>query len=90
MKKGSGTTPMTEAEREATRRRLRIWQEAQPALEAQHWRELMALTDEQALKLTQAVLRRQACPARFATRQGWWSNKSCSDAAAADEPRSNP
>jgi hypothetical protein len=62
MKNGFGTTPMTEAEREATRRRLRIWQEAQPALEAQHWQELMALTDEQALKLTQAVLRRQGVP----------------------------
>ena len=50
---------MTKAEREATRRRLQIWQEAQPHLEEQRWRELMALTDEQALRLTEALFRRQ-------------------------------
>jgi hypothetical protein len=50
--------PMTEAERDATRRRLRIWQDAQPLLEEQRWRELMNLTDEQALGLTQALFRR--------------------------------
>jgi hypothetical protein len=50
---------MTEAVRDATRRRLQIWQDAQPLLEEQRWRELMALTDDQALKLTHAFLRRQ-------------------------------
>ena len=62
----SGFKAMTEAEREATRRRLEIWQRAQPLLEEQRWRELMALTGEQALNLTQALLSRQgiANPAR--------------------------
>lgn len=50
---------MTPSEREATRRRLRIWEEAGPLLEEQRWRELMALTDAQALKLTQSLLGRQ-------------------------------
>lgn len=50
---------MTASEREATRRRLQIWQEAQPLLEEQRWRELMALTDEQALRQTQALFSRQ-------------------------------
>ena len=50
---------MTASEREATRRRLQIWQEAQPLLEEQRWRELMALTDEQALKMTRSLLSRQ-------------------------------
>ena len=50
---------MTEAEREATRRRLQIWQDAQPLLEEQRWRELRALTDEQALKLTRSLFSRQ-------------------------------
>jgi hypothetical protein len=50
---------MTESEREATRRRLQIWQEAQPLLEEQRWRELMALTDAQALKLTESLLGRK-------------------------------
>ena len=58
MMSGTTTTPMTESEREATRRRLQIWQDAQPFLEEQHWRELMALTDEQALKMTRALLSR--------------------------------
>ncbi len=37
---------MTEVEREDTRRRLRLWQEAQPMLEEQRWLGLRALTDE--------------------------------------------
>jgi len=49
---------MTTAEFEATRERLRIWQEAQPLLEEQRWRELMAMTDEHALRLTQSLLSR--------------------------------
>ncbi len=49
---------MTASERDTTRRRLQIWQEAQPLLEEQRWRELMALTDEQALKMTQSLLGR--------------------------------
>ena len=53
---------MTEFEQEATRRRLRIWQEAQPFLEEQRWRELMAMTEEQALKLTCALFSRQGVP----------------------------
>lgn len=55
----NGYRTMTEAVRDATRRRLQIWQDAQPLLEEQRWRELMALTDDQALKLTHAFLRRQ-------------------------------
>jgi hypothetical protein len=47
---------MTAAELEATRRRLEIWEEAQPLLEEQRWRELMALTHERALQLSRAVL----------------------------------
>jgi hypothetical protein len=47
---------LSEAEREAVRLRLRIWEEAQPLLEEQRWRELQALTDEQALRLTKALL----------------------------------
>ena len=54
----NGPTPMTASERDATRRRLQIWQEAQPLLEEQRWRELMALTDERALKMTQSLLSR--------------------------------
>ena len=54
-----GSTKMTASEREATRRRLQIWQEARPLLEEQRWRELMALTAEQALKLTYALFSRQ-------------------------------
>ena len=50
---------MTESEREATRRRLQIWQEAQAPLEEQRWRELMALTDEKALKMTRSLLSRR-------------------------------
>jgi len=53
---------MTESEREATRRRLRIWQDAQPALEEQRWRELRALTDEQALRMSRALLGRRGLP----------------------------
>ena len=41
----NGSRTMTEAERDATRRRLQIWQEAQPLLEEQRWQELMALTE---------------------------------------------
>ena len=52
----NGSATMTASEREATRRRLQIWQEAQPLLEEQRWRELMALTDAQALKMTQSLL----------------------------------
>jgi hypothetical protein len=46
------------AEREATRMRLRLWRDAAPLLEEQRWRELRALDDEQALRLTHALLRR--------------------------------
>jgi hypothetical protein len=53
-----GSKPLTESERDATRRRLQIWQEAQPLLEEQRWRELKALTDEQALVLTHSLLSR--------------------------------
>ena len=49
---------MTESESQATRHRLRIWQDAQPFLEEQRWRELMALTDERALELTRSLLSR--------------------------------
>ncbi len=55
----SGSKTMTHTEREETRRRLQIWQEAQPLLEEQRWRELMALTDQQALWLTQSLFSRQ-------------------------------
>lgn len=55
---------LSEAEREATRRRLRFWQEAQAALEEQHWRELVALTDERALQLTRALLSRRLATQR--------------------------
>jgi hypothetical protein len=51
--------PMTDSERDATRRRLQIWQEAQPLLEEQRWRELMALTEEVALRMTQSLFSRQ-------------------------------
>ena len=55
---------MTASEREATRRRLQIWREAEPLLEEQRWRELMALTDAQALQWTEALLgRRGIAPA---------------------------
>jgi len=54
----SGSATMTASERDATRRRLQIWKEAHPLLEEQRWRELMALTDEQALKMTQSLLGR--------------------------------
>jgi hypothetical protein len=53
-----GPKPMTEAERDMTRRRLQIWQEAQPMWEEQRWRKLRPLTDEQALKRTHALLSR--------------------------------
>jgi hypothetical protein len=52
-------SPMTAAEREETRRRLDIWRDAEPLLEEQRWRELMALTDEKALWLTKALLSRR-------------------------------
>jgi hypothetical protein len=51
--------PMSPSEREATRDRLRVWRESQPLLEEQRWRELMALTDAQALWMTNALLGRQ-------------------------------
>ena len=54
----SSDPDMTEAEREATRRRLYIWREAQSALEEQHWRELKGLTDEKALLMTKALFSR--------------------------------
>ena len=50
---------MSPSEREATRQRLRIWEESQPLLEEQHWRELMALTEEKALAMTKALFSRQ-------------------------------
>jgi len=55
----NGSKTMTHSAREETRRRLQIWQEAQPLLEEQRWRELMALTDQQALWLTQSLFSRQ-------------------------------
>ena len=61
---------MTESEREATRRRLQIWQEAQPLLEEQRWRELMALTDRQALRLTQSLFSRQGIARAFRDTSG--------------------
>jgi hypothetical protein len=61
---------MTEAERDATRRRLQIWQDAQPLLEEQRWRELMALTDGQALKLTQSLFSRQGIVREFRDTSG--------------------
>jgi len=51
---------LTEAEREAIRLRLRIWEEAGPLLQEQRWRELQALTEEKALSLTKALFRRGA------------------------------
>ena len=51
-------TPLTIDEEHATRERLRIWREAEPALEEQRWRELRALTDERALRMTKALLGR--------------------------------
>jgi hypothetical protein len=58
--------PMTSVERDATRRRLNQWHEAQALLEEQHWRELMTLTDEKALWMTKALLSRRldCCPKR--------------------------
>jgi len=50
---------MTDAEREATRKRLLIWQRAAASLDGQHWRELMALTGERALWMTRALLSRR-------------------------------
>jgi hypothetical protein len=50
---------MTDAERAATRLRLRIWQEAGPLLQEQRWSELRALTDEKALSLTKALFSRR-------------------------------
>jgi hypothetical protein len=52
-------TQLTAKEEYATRERLRIWREAEPALEEQRWRELRALTDEGALRMTKALLARQ-------------------------------
>ena len=51
---------MTAAEREAIRVRLRMWEQAEPLLQEQRWRELRALTDEKALLLTKALFRRGA------------------------------
>ena len=50
---------MSPAERDATRRRLDIWRDAQELLEEQRWRELMALTDDKALGLTKALFSRR-------------------------------
>ncbi len=50
---------MTPVEREATRRRLVIWRDAEPLLEEQRWRELLALTDEKALSMTRALFLRR-------------------------------
>jgi hypothetical protein len=49
---------MTGAEREAARRRLRIWREAEPFLAEQRWRELIALSDADALQMTKSLLGR--------------------------------
>ena len=48
----------SEAEREEIRLWLRTWEEAEPALQEQRWRELQALSDEKALSLTKALFRR--------------------------------
>jgi hypothetical protein len=48
-----------ETDREAIKRRLRIWQESGPLLQEQRWRELMALTDDAALRLTKALFSRK-------------------------------
>jgi len=50
---------LTEIEREASRRRLGIWEANRDLLEEQRWRELMTLTDEKALGLTKALFARQ-------------------------------
>lgn len=50
---------MTDAEREATQKRLLIWQEAEGPLQEQRCRELMALTNEKALWMTRALLSRE-------------------------------
>jgi len=50
---------MTKEEQEATRKRLLVWKEAGRPLESHHWRELKALTEEQALRMTRALLSRQ-------------------------------
>ena len=55
----SSEESMSQSEREATRERLRVWQESQPLLEEQRWRELMALTDAKALWMTKALFSRQ-------------------------------
>lgn len=54
-----GKPPMNQAEAEATRRRLRVWQQAQPLLEEQRWLELQSLTDEKALGMTKALFSRK-------------------------------
>jgi hypothetical protein len=48
-----------QSDRDATRERLRVWQESQPLLEEQRWRELQALTDSKALWLTRALFSRR-------------------------------
>ena len=50
---------LTETEREATRRRLSIWEANREFLEEQRWRDLMILTDEKALGFTTALFSRQ-------------------------------
>jgi len=54
----SSQKTLSEAEREAVRLRLRIWEQAGPLLQEQRWRELQALTDEKALALTKALFSR--------------------------------
>ncbi len=49
---------MTEAEREAIRLRLRIWEEAEPRLQEQRWRELQGLSEGKALLMTKALFHR--------------------------------
>ena len=56
---------MSEVDREATRRRLKIWQEAQLALDEQRWRELKALSNEKALVLSRALLGRPGVVSAF-------------------------
>ena len=55
----NGKPPMNQAEREDTRRRLRVRQQAQPLLEEQRWLELRSLTDEKALGMTKALFSRK-------------------------------
>lgn len=51
-------------------RRLKIWQEAQPLLEKKRWRELMALTDQRALRLPRSLFSQQGIAPAFRETSG--------------------